>query len=203
MELIVIFGPPAVGKMTVGFALEKLTGFKLFHNHMVIELVHNFFEFDQGPFWNLVGEFRSRLFTEIAASSITGLIFTYVWALDQEPDRQEIEKYCQACGKRLDEVLFVELCASQATRLERNRSELRLRHKKTKTNLEQSSHHLIHADASYQLNSTADFPYSPRYIKINNEHLSPDQVAEVIRDYLQSAGSTCPGGESTQTRSSR
>jgi adenylate kinase family enzyme len=32
MHLVVIFGPPAVGKMTVGHELTKLTGYKLFHN---------------------------------------------------------------------------------------------------------------------------------------------------------------------------
>ena len=44
MKFVVIFGPPAVGKMTVGQELAKLTGLKLFHNHMTIELVLNFFD---------------------------------------------------------------------------------------------------------------------------------------------------------------
>jgi len=33
MELVVVFGPPAVGKMTVGREICLLTGFKFFHNH--------------------------------------------------------------------------------------------------------------------------------------------------------------------------
>jgi shikimate kinase len=43
MKLVILFGPPAVGKMTVGQQLANLTGFKLFHNHMTIELALNFF----------------------------------------------------------------------------------------------------------------------------------------------------------------
>ncbi len=39
MNLIMIFGPQAVGKMTVGQELEKITGLKLFHNHMTIDLL--------------------------------------------------------------------------------------------------------------------------------------------------------------------
>ena len=39
MKLILIFGPQAVGKMTVGQELATLTGLKLFHNHMTIDLV--------------------------------------------------------------------------------------------------------------------------------------------------------------------
>jgi shikimate kinase len=43
MKLIIIFGPQAVGKMTVGQELGKITNLKLFHNHMTIELVSPFF----------------------------------------------------------------------------------------------------------------------------------------------------------------
>ena len=43
-DLIMITGPQAVGKMTVGQELAKLTNFKLFHNHMSIDLVNNFSE---------------------------------------------------------------------------------------------------------------------------------------------------------------
>ncbi|MED3553043.1 hypothetical protein P4449_21750 [Cytobacillus praedii] len=38
MKFVLIFGPQAVGKMTVGQELEKITELKLFHNHMTIEL---------------------------------------------------------------------------------------------------------------------------------------------------------------------
>jgi hypothetical protein len=46
MKFILITGPQAVGKMTVGQELEKITGLKLFHNHMSIELVLNFFGYE-------------------------------------------------------------------------------------------------------------------------------------------------------------
>jgi len=34
MKLVFIYGPPAVGKLTVANALAKVTGFKVFHNHL-------------------------------------------------------------------------------------------------------------------------------------------------------------------------
>lgn len=43
MKLIILLGPHAVGKMTVGQALSRITGLKLFHNHMTIELLARFF----------------------------------------------------------------------------------------------------------------------------------------------------------------
>ena len=41
MTLIILTGPQAVGKMTVGQQLETLTDLTLFHNHMTIDLVDN------------------------------------------------------------------------------------------------------------------------------------------------------------------
>lgn len=45
MKLVIIFGPQAVGKMTVGQSLAAMTGFKLFHNHMSIDFVSQFFDY--------------------------------------------------------------------------------------------------------------------------------------------------------------
>ena len=39
MKLVFIFGDGAVGKMTVGQELAKITELRLFHNHMSIEPV--------------------------------------------------------------------------------------------------------------------------------------------------------------------
>ncbi|MBC8077907.1 MAG: hypothetical protein H7Y32_17655, partial [Chloroflexales bacterium] len=50
MDFVLIFGPPAVGKMTVGHELARPTGLKLFHNHMTIDLVLPFFPFGTPPF---------------------------------------------------------------------------------------------------------------------------------------------------------
>ncbi len=49
-NLIFIFGPPAVGKMTVGQELAKITDYKLFYNHMTIDLITPFFRFGSYPF---------------------------------------------------------------------------------------------------------------------------------------------------------
>src|SRR5687767_2880578 len=93
MRFIVIFGPPAVGKMTVGHAISQMTGLKLFHNHMTIELVLNFFPFGDPQFHRLVSEFRRRVLEEVAMSDLPGLIFTYVWSLDDPNDKEQIDSY--------------------------------------------------------------------------------------------------------------
>ena len=44
-SLIILLGPHAIGKMTVGQELAKMTGMRLFHNHMSIELALKLFDF--------------------------------------------------------------------------------------------------------------------------------------------------------------
>lgn len=76
VKLIIIFGPAAVGKMTVGIALQKTTGFRLFHNHMVSELLYNFYGYKDKQFGLLNSEFRTRLFEGFSKSDFPGIIFT-------------------------------------------------------------------------------------------------------------------------------
>ena len=45
MNLVLLYGPPAVGKMTVGAQLSQLTGYPLFHNHLTVDLGLLFFPF--------------------------------------------------------------------------------------------------------------------------------------------------------------
>jgi hypothetical protein len=119
MNFVVIFGPPAVGKMTVGYELAKVTGMKVFHNHMTIDLILEFFPYGSEKFNTLVSEFRQRILEEVAASDLPGLIFTYVWALDEPGDHEQIESYSEIFKKNGADVYFVELEADLEERLER------------------------------------------------------------------------------------
>ena len=95
-----VLGPPAVGNMTVGAAIALRTGLRLFHNHQTIELVLPFFAFGSAAFRRLVGEFRRRIFEEVAQSDLKGLIFTYVWAFDQPQDAQFVEGLAEIFRRR-------------------------------------------------------------------------------------------------------
>ena len=85
MHLVFAFGPPAVGKMTVGREICARTGYKLLHNHMTVEPVLDVFPFGSPPFSRLVNEFRRRILEE-AVLALDGLVMTMVWGLDLEED---------------------------------------------------------------------------------------------------------------------
>lgn len=177
MKFVVIFGPPAVGKMSVGYELAKLTGLKLFHNHMTIELVLNVFHFGDPRFRKLVGEFRRRVFEEVAASELPGLIFTYAWALDLDSDRQFIDDSCEIFRQQGGKIYFVELEAELSERLKRNESQFRLSQKPSKRDIRNSKEKLLEDVENYKLNSNDDFFYTENYLKIENTHLSASEAA--------------------------
>jgi hypothetical protein len=184
MTLIVIFGPPAVGKMTVGMELERRTGLRLFHNHMTVDPVLQFFPFGSPSFFKLVGEFRQRIFEEVAASNLPGMIFTYVWALDDPQDKAHIDGLVQIFTARNSHIYYVELQATQSERLARNETPLRLAEKKPKRDIEKSRSNLLDADQRHQLNTRGDFFYPDLHLKIENTHLMPETVAQKIIEYF-------------------
>ena len=77
MNLIFLFGMPGVGKLTVARELSNLTGFKVFHNHLTVDLVTSLFEFGSESFINLRGKIWLETFTEAIKASFSGLIFTF------------------------------------------------------------------------------------------------------------------------------
>jgi cytidylate kinase len=178
---VVLFGPPAVGKMTVGQALASLTGLKLLHNHMTIELLLPIFPFGTPSFTQLNDEFRRRIIEEVAQSDLPGLIFTGVWDLASASDTAVIDGYCAFFRHEGGRVCFVELVAPLEVRLDRNRTANRIQHKPSKADIAQSEARLLHNEQRHKMNSADDFPYPEQYIKIANEHLSPMETAERIR----------------------
>ena len=184
MNLVIIFGPHAVGKMTVGQELAQLTGYKLFHNHMTIEPLAALFDQDPQLMWPLVASFREQIFEAFTHSQNKGLIFTYMWALDEPSDHayiQGIEDRFTAIGAK---VVYVELCADKDVRLARNKTPNRLEHKPTKRNLERSEAMFTSLEAKYRLNSHDGEFQKEHYLKIDNTHLDPESVAKRIEEHF-------------------
>jgi cytidylate kinase len=185
MKFIILFGPQAVGKMTVGQELAKQTGLRLFHNHMTIDLVSQFFDYGTPQGKRLVGLFRREIFEEVAKSELPGMIFTYVWAFNLKSDWDYIEKVSSLFESNGATVYYVELVATMEERLERNKSPHRLEHKPTKRNLEWSERDLISSMDKYRLNSIDGEIKKENYIKINNTNLSPEEVANIIKEQFK------------------
>jgi hypothetical protein len=180
VKFIIIFGPPAVGKMAVGMELSKQTGFKLLHNHMTIELLIQIFDYGTAKFRKLNSEFRRRIFEEVATSDLPGLIFTYVWDFNLKEEKDYVEFISSFFHKNKWEIYYVELESSLEERLKRNKTKTRLIEKPSKRDTELSQKRLIAMDAKHKMNTDEEFYYQKNYLKIVNTNLTIKETVEKI-----------------------
>lgn len=179
MKLVFIVGDAAVGKMTVGQELMKMTDLRLFHNHMSIEpIIEIFGSFNQ----KAIARFRDVVFEEFAKSDNYGMIFTYLWAFDMESDWKYIEHVKSIFEPYGTEFYYAELVAPQEIRLERNITENRLKNKPSKRDIEASTARLLRDDARCRCVSyDGEIPFE-NYIKIDNSNISAFEAAKIIKD---------------------
>ncbi len=186
MKVVIIIGPQAVGKMTVGQELAEMTGYKLFHNHLPIELVSPFFSYADPVGRRLVSQIRALFFDAFAQSDCAGVILTFVWQFGVDGDREYMEGVAKLFQDKGAEIFWVELEAELAERLVRNRSENRLTHKATKRDLAFSERALIESYEKYRTNSLAGEMPQDNYFRIDNTNLAAKEVARQIRSRLLS-----------------
>jgi len=191
MHLVVVFGPPAVGKMTVGHEICERTGYRLFHNHLTIEPFLGIFEFGSPSFNRLSSELRRRVVEEAIASDLAGLVFTFVWGLELVSDRELVQGYVDLVEAAGGRVSFVELFATLEERIARNNTEFRLAEKKSKRDREFNDGNLLELE-SYVMNTRPDVRTAAddlldhhQHIRIDNTHLSPADVADAAVPLLR------------------
>ena len=174
MKLVIISGSGAVGKMTVGQELMKITDLKLFHNHMMIEPVLDIFGGFRG---DVVQRLREIIFEEFTKSDAKGMIFTFMWAFDMPSDLE----YILDVASKFDEVYCVELVADLAERLKRNRSENRLKNKASKRDVAVSEQRLLREENHRLVSRDGEIPFK-NFIRIDNTNLAPHEVARMIKE---------------------
>ena len=181
MKLLILIGNSSVGKMTVGQELTKITPFRLFHNHMMIEPVLEVFGSFRG---DVIQKLRKVIFEEFAKSDQYGLIFTFMWAFDMPADWDYLESIKNIFHLPEEDVYYVELVAPQEVRLQRNGTENRLKHKASKQDLDASNQRLVRDDENYRCESfPGEIPF-PNYLRIENTHIPPETAATMIREHF-------------------
>jgi hypothetical protein len=161
--------------MTVGQELCRLTGFRLFHGHVVADMLTPYFPFGTPPFVRLSQSWR-RMFFEEALQTGLNLVTTVAWRFDMPADADTIRGWLRPyiVGGR---VLCVELQAPLAVRLERNRTENRRRCKNTYW---VTDAYLQEIHAAHHYNSGDAFPLDVPHLRVETEHLSADATAQRI-----------------------
>lgn len=175
MKLIFIHGAPAVGKLTVARELAALTGFRLFHNHLTVDLVSSLFPFGSESFIVLREQIWLAALTEAARQNLS-LIFTF------NPERTVRERFIQdaievveAAGGR---VVFVELTCGE-DELERRMEDWSRKEFGKLASTEQYR--------SLKTSGAFEFPTLPEGLSVDTTNRSPADSAQLIREQVVDA----------------
>ena len=173
MKLVILYGAPASGKLTIATELGKRTGFKVFHNHLSIDCVKPVFEFGTPPFLRMIETIRFATIAEAAREGVD-LIHTFVYAFG--PDDEHFAKLIASAEDNGGEVHLVLLKCDPEVLKVRIGNESRVRIGKL-TNPDSIDGSL----SRYDLRST--YPGRDSLL-IDTTDLEPDAAAAQIIDHF-------------------
>jgi hypothetical protein len=123
MKILFIYGRPAVGKLTVAREVAKLTGGRLFHNHLTVNLVLSLHDFGTPGFVAL----RKRIWTDSFRSALEARIPLVVFTFNPEDSVPQafIDELFAEVAASGAEMIPIELTAPERVIEERLGSESR------------------------------------------------------------------------------
>lgn len=105
-RLVFLYGPPAVGKLTVATALAAARPFRVLHNHVTFDPVAEVLPFGTTSFWEVVHRFRIDLVGAAAREGID-LVYTFVFAPGDESDVDDVVHAFEGAGGAVSLVQLV------------------------------------------------------------------------------------------------
>ena len=180
--LVVLLGPSAVGKMTVGQSLARLTGYPLLFNHMVVDLVTAVAPFGTPAFHTLARDFTAKLIAT-AAETAPGLVLTHALVFTSPGARQILDGFAAPFFERGGRACFVELSAPLDVRLARNETENRRRHKDTSWATPERLREMEHWGAWHS--DDAFWRPGEPHLLVDTTHISPDDAALTIAKHFR------------------
>ncbi len=173
MKLIFIYGPPASGKLTVAKELSKMTKYKIFHNHLTVDLVNSIFEFGTEIYSEIVSKYRLELIEIAAKENVRGLIFTYFYVKPE--DDWFVRQIVKRVKKYGGDVCFAQIYCDKRELVKRVNHSSRKNYAKIK-----SVKLLKKIIKKHDVFSSV--PYAKNLV-IDNTKLSPKKAAEAIKNY--------------------
>lgn len=171
MKLIVLYGPPAAGKYTIAKTVAERTGYKLFHNHLTVDLLTSVFMFGTPDFFQLSQKIRLDVFEQAAKQNIPGVIFTFVY--EKHENDAFVKELIERVAAHGGTVIFIQIRCDPEELAKRVEEESRKSFGKIKT-----KEGLLQKLAASDFTSSIDFVDS---VTIDSTHLTVEEtVAKVL-----------------------
>ncbi|KKK33554.1 hypothetical protein WN59_06185 [Salinicoccus sediminis] len=184
MKIILIFGPQAVGKMTIGEKVGESLGLPLFHNHVTLDAIWPYIGWNERTF-ELSDQLRMDIFDHISKDGDhPGIVFTFVWGFDLKDDWKYIDKLKSLFSDKHHKLYFVELEASLEERLKRNGSSYRLEKKPSKRDIDLSKKELLHSVENHRLNSLPGEIEEQNYLRLDVTEIDAQKASEKIIEWI-------------------
>ena len=107
-RLVFLYGPPAVGKLSVAKAIAERADFRVLHNHVTLDAVGQVLPFGTPAFFDVVDRMRVELL-ESAAREGVDVVYTFVFA---PGDESHVDRAVAAYERFGGSVTLVQLVAS-------------------------------------------------------------------------------------------
>jgi chloramphenicol 3-O-phosphotransferase len=134
MNIVVLYGPPASGKLTVAKKLAALTGFTLLHNHLIADLASSLFPYGTREYSDLASAVRHAcLSAALSSKSIPGLILTFAYGVETYKGKDDdlfIKTLLRLAKRHHGKAHFVKLECSTPVLMRRLNNSLRRKFKK-------------------------------------------------------------------------
>jgi len=182
MKVIFIFGPQAVGKMTIGEELSKRLEIPLLFNHMTLDILTPFLGWSADTF-RISQQIRCEILEAVANNPLhDGMILTFAFYFDAQSDWDIFDRYRGIFESRGIDVCLIELEADFEERLRRNVTENRLNKKPSKRDLAYSDQELKTSNEQHRLNSDPGEIDHPNYFRLDVTDLTVTEAADAIME---------------------
>lgn len=117
MKLIVLYGPPAVGKYTIGKMLAERLGYRFLHNHLIVNVAASLFSVGSPEFMRFGRELSFKVFEEAMRGGVSGIVSTFVY--EKGVDDEYVRKTISFFESRGGSIIFIRLQCAERERMER------------------------------------------------------------------------------------
>lgn len=178
VKLIILYGPPGVGKLTIARLLAEATGLDLVHNHLVSDLVLSVFRRNTQSAISLSANIKNLILKTAAQERKKGIIMTFLY---DSGKKNQINGWCNDCAKIMHEyggeIFLVRLSCEIETLKLRVADPSRLETKKITSPEKLLT--VIKNEGSFG-EVSKDIVES---LHIDNTHISPEEATDAIRSH--------------------